>query len=166
MLGASVPGGAADAVHPGDAWHGAPSTQLTSSRCPPPSAKGTSHARSCRGTGRRQGWQRPGPPRAAGSCFPTLLGASLHRPPAVPPSLLLLLPPFLLPSPSLTAVGREGCEAELSCEQTPARSLAARHRPASRLPARCSQLRSPEHPPSRMFPENLAKGETQMRGCE
>ncbi|VFV30198.1 nuclear receptor corepressor 2, partial [Lynx pardinus] len=35
-----------------------------------------------------------------------------------------------------------------------------------RLPARpAAPSSSLEHPPSRMFPENLAEGETQMRGC-
>ena len=151
---------------PGDAWHGAPSTQPTTSRRPPPSGEGHLACPQLPGAGgcggeTAQGWQRcrrsPGPPRRAGgparaarSCFPALPGASLRLPPSAarplpppgpsllpppgpsllpPPSSLLPLPPSLLPR---AAVGREGCEAELSRQQTPARSLAE---PAPRPPS-------------------------------
>lgn len=87
--GSLVPGGATDTVRPGDAWHGPPSTQLTASLCPPPSAKGTSLSRSGRSGGRRlsvhPGWQcwSPGPGCQQGAA-PTFPRASL-RLPAVPP---------------------------------------------------------------------------------
>lgn len=124
--GSLVPGGATGTVRPGDAWHGPPSTQLTASLCPPPSAKGTSLSRSCRSGGRRPsvrpGWQcwSPGPGRQQGAA-PTFPRASL-RLPAVPP---LPLPPPSSPSPPSSssllpgAVGGEGCETELSRQQTP-----------------------------------------------
>ncbi|KAK2502011.1 hypothetical protein MC885_001044 [Smutsia gigantea] len=43
----------------------------------------------------------------------------------------------------------------------------SRHRRPASLPppSPLLQLCPPEHPPSLMFPENLAEGETQMRGC-
>lgn len=139
---------------PGDAWHGAPSTQPTTSRRPPPSGEGHLACPQLRGAGGGYGsgvaalpeepWATTGGragglARAAQSCFPALPGASLRLPPSIarplPPPDPSLLPPPSSPPPSLlprAAVGREGCEAELSRQQTPARSLAE---PAPRPPS-------------------------------
>lgn len=111
---------------PGDAWHRAPSTQPTASRHPPPSAKGTSHACSCGGHG--SGVAAPEEPWATTARSTELLPRPSRSQP--PPAALPPPGPSLFPPPS--RVGREGCEAELSRQQTPARNLAE---PAPRPPS-------------------------------